>query len=165
MAIPVAATFILLDTEFDVIVKSVETDLGRWTLVVAVISVDAYLFLAFSDLTYHLEDARTGVSWLHCAPDSKETELGRSKQEAFVSAGKNLGIVLVPCRVWKCVPTAISDGVYLPVMWTRGPWVSFVTTDEFAERFTKITHMPHSLPFYFWHIFNSMNYGHIIKMI
>ena len=29
MAIPVVATFILLDTEFDVIVKSVETDLGR----------------------------------------------------------------------------------------------------------------------------------------
>ena len=55
------------------------------------ISVDAYFFLAFSDLTYHLEDARTGVSWLHCAPDSKETELGRSKQEASDQLVKTLG--------------------------------------------------------------------------
>ena len=44
-------------------------------------------------------------------PDSKETELGSSDQEASPSAGKNTGIVLVPCRAWKCVPTAISGGV------------------------------------------------------
>ena len=31
--------------------RSVETGLGRWTKVVAVISVDAYPFLSFSDLT------------------------------------------------------------------------------------------------------------------
>ena len=37
-------------------------------LVVAVISVDAYPFLAFSDLTCHLEDMGIGVFWLHCAP-------------------------------------------------------------------------------------------------
>ena len=36
-------------------------------LVVAVISVDAYLFLAFSDLTSHLEDTGIDVIWLHCA--------------------------------------------------------------------------------------------------
>ena len=46
-------------------------------------------------------------------PDSKETKLGSSNQEASPSAGKNTGIVLVPCRTWKCVPTAISDGVDL----------------------------------------------------
>ena len=34
---------------------------------VAVINVDAYLFLAFSDLTCYLEDTGIGVSWLHCA--------------------------------------------------------------------------------------------------
>ena len=44
-------------------------------------------------------------------PDSKETELGSSDQEASPSAGKNTGIVLVPCRAWKCVPTAISGDV------------------------------------------------------
>ena len=36
-------------------------------LVVAVISVDVYLFLAFSDLTCHLEDTGIGGFWLHCA--------------------------------------------------------------------------------------------------
>ena len=44
-------------------------------------------------------------------PDSKETELGSSDQEASPSAGKNTRIVLVPCHTWKCVPTAISGGV------------------------------------------------------
>ena len=34
---------------------------------VAVISVDAYPFLAFSDLTCHLEDTGIGVFQLHCA--------------------------------------------------------------------------------------------------
>ena len=57
----------LVKTESDFIVRSVETGLGRWTLVVAVISVDAYPFLAFSDLTCHLEDTGIGVFWLHCA--------------------------------------------------------------------------------------------------
>ena len=41
--------------------------------------------------------------------DSKETELGSSKQEASLSSGKNTGIVLVLCREWKCVSTAISS--------------------------------------------------------
>ena len=35
-------------------------------LVVAVISVDAYPFLAFSDLTCQLEDTGIGVFWLRC---------------------------------------------------------------------------------------------------
>ena len=43
--------------------------------------------------------------------DSNETELGSNDQEASPSAGKNTGIVLVPCRAWKCIPTAISGGV------------------------------------------------------
>ena len=49
-------------------------------------------------------------------PDNKEIELGSSDQEASPSAGKNTGIVLVPCRAWKCVPTAISDGVDVSVV-------------------------------------------------
>ena len=43
--------------------------------------------------------------------DSQETQLGRSDQEAFPSAGNNTGVVLAPCHTWKCVPTAISGGV------------------------------------------------------
>ena len=44
-------------------------------------------------------------------PDSKETKLGSSDQEASPSAGKNTGIVFVPCCTWKCIPTAIYSGV------------------------------------------------------
>ena len=37
------------------LVTSVQTDIGRSMLAVAVINVDAYPFLAFSYLTFHLE--------------------------------------------------------------------------------------------------------------
>ena len=74
---------------------------------VAVISVDAYPFLDFSDLTCH----RNTFSGCTVLPDSKETKLGSSNQEASPSAGKNTGIVLVPCCTCKCVPAAISGGV------------------------------------------------------
>ena len=57
----------LVKAESGFIVRSVETGLGRWTLVVAVISVDAYPFLTFSDLTCHLEDTGISAFWLHCA--------------------------------------------------------------------------------------------------
>ena len=53
----------LVKTESDFIVRSVETDLGRGTLVVAAISVDAYPFLALSNLTCHLNDKGIGVFW------------------------------------------------------------------------------------------------------
>ena len=43
--------------------------------------------------------------------DSKETGLGSSDQKASPSADKNIGVVLVPCHIWKCVPTVISGGV------------------------------------------------------
>ena len=57
----------LVKTKSDFIVRSVDTGLGKWMLMVAVISVDAYPFLAFSDLTCHLEDTGKGIFWLHCA--------------------------------------------------------------------------------------------------
>ena len=44
-------------------------------------------------------------------PDSKETRLASSDQEASSSAGKNTGVFLVSCCAWRCVPTAISGGV------------------------------------------------------
>ena len=54
-------------TNSDFIVRSIETGLGRWMLVVTVISVDAYPFLAFWYLTCLLEDREIVVFWLHCA--------------------------------------------------------------------------------------------------
>ena len=50
-------------------------------------------------------------------PDSKETKFRGSNQEASPSADKNNAVVLVPCShmalqlFFKCVPTAIFDGV------------------------------------------------------
>ena len=44
-----------------------EMNTGSCDHLVAVISVDAYPLLAFSDLTCHLEDMGIGVFWLHCA--------------------------------------------------------------------------------------------------
>ena len=68
---------------------------------VSVISVDAFSFLAFSDLTCHLEDTGIGVFWL---PNSKEIELGSGDQEAAPSAGKSVGVVLVPCSCMEVRP-------------------------------------------------------------
>ena len=81
----------LIKTESDFIVRSVETDFERWTQVVAVISVDAYPFLAFPQ-----EEVVSGCT---VPSDGKETELGSSNQEAFSSAGKNTGVDLVPKSV------------------------------------------------------------------
>ena len=77
---------------------------------VAVLSVDAYPFLPFSDLTCHVGD--TGKEFPGCPvlPDGKETKLASSNLEASPSAGKNIRIILVPCSAWKCVPIAISGG-------------------------------------------------------
>ena len=44
-------------------------------------------------------------------PDSKEIELGSSKQETSSSADKNTRIVLLSCCTLKCAPTAVSGGV------------------------------------------------------
>ena len=71
---------------------------------VAAISVDDYPLFGFlrPDLL------PSGCTVL---PDSRETKLGSSDQEASPSAGKYTRIVLGPCGAWKCVPTAISVGV------------------------------------------------------
>ena len=55
----------LVKTKSGFIVRS--AGLGRLTLVVAVIGVVAYPFLACSNLTCHPEDMGTGIFWLHCA--------------------------------------------------------------------------------------------------
>ena len=88
-----------------------KTDLGRWILVVAVINVDTYPYLASSDLTCRLEDTWIGVFWLIIRsivpPDNKDTKLGSSDQETFLSVVKYIGVVLVHCATWKCVTAAV----------------------------------------------------------
>ena len=69
------------------------------------------------------------------SPDSKETKLGSSDQEDSPSAGKNTGVVFVPCSRMEVHP-------YSYFQWCgyfSGSWVSFVTTDKFSVSVTKIT--------------------------
>ena len=63
-------------------------------------------------------------------PDSKETELGSSNQEAFPSADKNSGKVLVLCCAWKCAPTVISGDVDI----FEVPGCHLFVTHEFSVR-------------------------------
>ena len=96
--------------------------------------------------------------------DSKENKLGSSNQETPASAGKNTGVVLVRFCACKCVPTA---SYFQECVYSHCFWVSYVTSDAFSVSATKITSgigvsSTHSLPFCFWPIFNSMNYGDII---
>ena len=68
-------------------------------------------------------------------PDSKGIKLGSSDLKAFPSAGKYTGVVLVLCSRMEVHPYSYFQlcGYF------RGPWVSFITTDELSVRVTKIT--------------------------
>ena len=141
--------FGLVKTESGFVVRSVETGLGRWRLVVAVISIDVSLFLVF--FTIRLWE------WLFSGctlqSDSKKTKLGRSDQEASPSETKNTRVVLVLC--WRMEVHPYSYFWWCGYFW--GPWVSFVTwVPEIRVSWT------HSLPFVL-NLFKLMNYGHIIK--
>ena len=73
----------LVKYKSDFIVTLVETGLGRWMLVVAVIGVDAYPFFWLSQnwpVTLRIQEYV--FSGCTVVSDSKETELGRSNQEA-----------------------------------------------------------------------------------
>ena len=68
-------------------------------------------------------------------PESKEIKLESSDQEVSPLAGKNTKVVLVPCLCMEVRP-------YSYFWWCgyfRGPWISFVTTDEFSVKVVKIT--------------------------
>ena len=140
----------LLKTESGFIARSVETGLGRWPLVVAVISVDDYPCLSFFRPDLSPSGYRNKCFLVVRPPDSKETELGSSDQVPSPSAGKNTGVVLVPCLRMEVCPYSYFR--WCAYFWR--PRVSFVTTDEFSLRVTKITlrigvSWTHSLPFYF----------------
>ena len=120
----------LVKTESDFIVRSVEAGLERWKLVVAVISVDAYPFLVFSYLTCHLEDMGIGDRYrcflvALCPLMVRRPNLeGSSNQEASPSAGRNPGVVLVPCSLMEV--HSYSYFWWCGYFW--GLWVSFVMT-------------------------------------
>ena len=130
--------------ESSLIVRSFETGLGSWTLVVAVISVRAYPFWLSQTWPGTLTIREYVFFGCTVLPDSKETELESSNQKASPLAGKNTGF---------------AHGIesYSYFRWCGyfwRPWVSFVTADEFSVRITKINSRigvswTHSLPFYF----------------
>ena len=81
-------------------------------------------------------------------PDSKETKLGSSDQEASPSAGKNTRVVLVSCL-------CMDVRHYSYFRWCGffcGPFVSFATTDEFSVRVKSIT--PRTTLTVYFSIFN-----------
>ena len=71
---------------------------------VAVISLDGYPVLVFSGLTCLLGDTGIGFSGCTVLPDSKETKLGSSDQEASPSVGKETGVVSVSCLSMEVCP-------------------------------------------------------------
>ena len=134
----------LIKTKSDFIVRSFETGLERWTLVVAVINFNAYFFGFISDLiTHRLEVWKYIFSGSTVSPGLRARKLKKS-------AGKNTGLVLVPC-------SHIEVRSYSYFRWCGyfwGPWASSVTTDKFSVRVTKITSKigvtrARSIPFYF----------------
>ena len=85
-------------------------------------------------------------------PDSKETELGSSDQEASPSAGKNTRVVLVPCLCMEVRPNSYFI--------CHHRWV----LSEGHKNYFKDWCLMNSQPtFLFLTYLNLMNYGHIIK--
>ena len=102
----------LVETKSDLIVRSVETDLGRWTLVVFVIVLMLVLFQLFQTWLFVLRIQEEVFFSCPVLPDQMETELGSSKHEVSPSTSKSIGVVLAPCRCCKCVPIQLFT-----VMW------------------------------------------------
>ena len=132
----------LVKTEFDFIVRSVECDLARWTLVVAVISVDVYLFL-----TCHIWRYRNWCFLVAlCRLIVRRPNLEVATKRLLHQQVKTRGIVLVPSHAWKCVPTTIYSGVDISEV---PGW------QLFRQLWLLVT-------FQILTYFNSMNYGHIM---
>ena len=138
----------LAKIESDFIVRSVETGLRRWMLVVAVISVDAYPFLvALCCLIVRRPNLEVATK-----------RLLQVKIWGSFSAMSHVEVCPYSC-FWWCG--------YL-----CGSWVSFITADEFSVRVIRITSKisvswSQSLPSVFScslsNFFLSMSHGHIIK--
>ena len=109
-------------------------------------------FLAFSDLIYHLKDTGIGVFWLYCARPNLEVALKKLLHQQL----KMLGSFSAMSWMEMCPYSYFRWCGYF-----QFSWVSFVTTDKFLVRAAKIISWVgfswgHSLPVWFWTLFNSM---------
>ena len=98
---------ILVTTKPGFIVRSV--GLGRWMLVVVGISVNVYSFLAFTDLTCHLED--TGIGFFLVALCCLIVRTPNLEVATKWLLHQELKILRVSYSACKCVPLAISGSV------------------------------------------------------
>ena len=115
-------------------------------LVVTVISVDAYPFLASQTWNVTWRYRNRCFLLALCRLIVRR----RNLYVETISAGKNTGVVLVPCFFMEVCPYSYFQ--WCGYFWV--PSVSFVKTDEFSVRVTKITSRigiswTHNLPFYF----------------
>ena len=146
-----------LVTEFDVIIRLVETGLGRLRLVEAVIRLDAYRFFwhfETSPITLRMQEVFFGCTVL---PDSTVINLRSSNQEASQSAVKNAGV----------------DFSYFSWCgYFQGPSLSVACykrcNKQHSVSVTKVTSKigfssSHCLTSCIWLIFNLMFYDHITK--
>ena len=127
----------LVKTKSDFIVRLVETGVCRWTQVLAVISVDAYPLLAFSDLRITKITSRIGVSWTHsllfcfnlfltkwimailskgCKPDN--FELQNPLKLSFTS-------IRGLCFCWMCIFPWIKLSWHSCSVWDELGWVNW----------------------------------------
>ena len=86
-----------------------------------------------------------------CCLIVRRQKLQSRHQEASPSAGKNTGVVLVPCWAWKCVPTSISRGMNI----SEVPWCHLLQQMSSQWRSQKLLQgfaWTHSLHFCFWPI-------------
>ena len=154
----------LVKTESEIVVRSVETGLRRWVLVVVVIVLMLNLFWPSQTWPVTLRIQEKVFSGCTVPPDSKETELGSSNQEASLSASKNNWVALVSCCAWKFVHTAISSGVDISEV--PGCHLLQQMSSHWGSQKLLPGLVSHELTVYlsvFLPILNSMNYGHIIK--
>ena len=76
---------------------------------------------------------------------------------------KNAAVVLVPCRVWKCVPTATSGG--MDICEVPGCHLLRQINSQWELQFFFQELVSHELTAYLsvFDLFNPMKYGNIIK--
>ena len=102
----------LIKTEYGFIATSVQTGLGRWTLVLAVISVDAYPFFGFlrHDLSPYGYENRCFLVAL-CRLIVRRPNLEVATKRLLHQQVKVPGWFLCHVCTWNCIHTAISGGV------------------------------------------------------
>ena len=85
-------------------------------------------------------------------------------KKASSPACENTRVVLVPCPTWKCVPKAISGGVFVVSEVPGCHLLRQMSSQSGSQKLLQGLVSNNSQPtFLFLTYLNLMNYGHIIK--